>query len=59
MVQLDRLPDAEIGDEVVIMGKQNGEEISATDIADEWGTINYEIICGLAARMPRYYLNAK
>lgn len=56
MVQLDDLPEAQIGDEVVIIGKQGGEEITATDIADDWGTINYEVICGLAARMPRYYL---
>ena len=58
IVNLEGVPDAEIGDEVVIMGKQNGAEITATDIADEWGTINYEVLCGLAARMPRYYLNA-
>jgi alanine racemase len=57
MVQLDELPEAQIGDEVIIIGRQNGNEISATDIADDWGTINYEVICGLAARMPRYYLN--
>ena len=56
MVQLDDLPEAQIGDEVIIIGKQNGNEITATDIADDWGTINYEVICGLAARMPRYYL---
>ncbi len=56
MVQLDNLPDAQIGDEVIIIGRQNGGEISATDLADDWGTINYEVICGLAARMPRYYL---
>lgn len=59
MLQLDVVPDAEIGDEVVIMGKQKGAEISASDIGDQWGTINYEILCGLAARMPRYYLNTK
>jgi len=59
MVRLDHLPEAQIGDEVVIMGRQNGAEISATDIAVQWETINYEIICGLAARMPRYYLNGK
>jgi alanine racemase len=59
MVQLDALSEAEVGDEVVIMGRQNGAEISATNIADEWGTINYEVLCGLASRMPRYYLNAK
>jgi alanine racemase len=56
MVQLDSLPDAQIGDEVVIIGKQNGASISATDVAGRWQTINYEVICGLASRMPRYYL---
>ncbi|MBM3126914.1 MAG: alanine racemase [Chloroflexi bacterium] len=56
MVQLDTLPDVQIGDEVVIIGEQNDAAISATDIANHWQTINYEVICGLAARMPRYYL---
>jgi alanine racemase len=56
MVQLDSLPDAQIGDEVVIIGEQNGASISATDVAGRWQTINYEVICGLASRMPRYYL---
>ncbi len=55
MVQLDNLPDAQIGDEVVIIGEQEKEKITATQIADDWGTINYEVICGLAARMPRNY----
>ena len=58
MVNLDEIPDALVGDEVVIIGKQMDVEISATDIANDWGTINYEVLCGLAARMPRYYLNA-
>jgi len=55
MVDLADLPDAEIGDEVVIIGAQNDAEISATDTAQRWGTINYEVLCGLAARMPRHY----
>jgi len=59
MVNLDEIPDAVVGDEVNIIGKQSDAEISATDIANDWGTINYEVLCGLAARMPRYYLNAK
>ncbi|MCD6576593.1 MAG: alanine racemase [Anaerolineaceae bacterium] len=59
MVILDGVPDASIGDEVVIIGKQGNEEISATDIANDWGTINYEVLCGLAARMPRHYLKTK
>ena len=56
MVQLDHLPEAQIGDEVVIIGAQQGAAITATDVAERWGTINYEVICGLASRMPRYYL---
>ena len=58
MVSLNEIPDVEIGDEVCIIGRQLGEEISATDIANNWDTINYEVICGLAARMHRYYLNS-
>jgi alanine racemase len=55
MVQLDDIPEAEIGDEVVLIGNQQGQEITATDIARNWHTINYEVICGLASRMPRIY----
>jgi alanine racemase len=57
MIQLDGIPDAEIGDEVVLIGKQKNNEITATKIAEKWGTINYEVICGLASRMPRNYRN--
>jgi alanine racemase len=56
MVNLDSVPEASIGDEVVLIGEQNGEEITATEIAAKWGTINYEVICGMAARMPRIYI---
>ena len=59
MVNLDEIPDAAVGDEVNIIGKQREAEVSGTDIAKDWGTINYEVLCGLAVRMPRYYLNAK
>jgi len=57
MIQLDGIRDAEIGDEVVLIGKQKNNEITATKIAEKWGTINYEVICGLASRMPRNYRN--
>lgn len=55
MVQLDEVPDAKIGDEVVLIGRQGEEEISADEIATTWGTINYEVICGLADRVPRFH----
>ncbi len=56
MLQLDDIPEAEIGDEVVLIGSQGNDEITATEIAGDWNTINYEVICGLASRMPRVYL---
>jgi len=55
MVQLDQTPEAQAGDEVVIIGSQKGKHISAEDIAKIWGTINYEVTCGIGARVPRIY----
>jgi alanine racemase len=45
------------GDEVVLLGRQGDEEITAEDWADLLGTINYEILCGVGARMPRRLVN--
>jgi len=55
MVQLDSVPDAFAGDEVVLLGAQGGESISAEEIAARWGTINYEVTSGIAHRVPRIY----
>jgi len=53
MVQLDDVPEAVVGDEVVLLGQQGGERITAEDLAAKWGTISYEVVCGLADRLPR------
>jgi len=55
MIQLDEVPSANVGDEVVIIGCQGGERISAENIAQRWGTINYEVVCGINTRVPRFY----
>ena len=55
MVQLNDIPDANAGDEVVLIGNQGEECLSAEELASNWGTINYEVTCGLAARVPRLY----
>jgi alanine racemase len=54
-VQLDEVPDANEGDEVVIIGSQGKASITAEQVAELWGTINYEVVCGLGARIPRVY----
>ena len=55
MVQLDAVPEAGPGDEVVILGPQGEESIPAEEIAARWGTINYEVTSGIAHRVPRIY----
>ena len=55
MIQLDSIPDAQIGDEVVLIGQQGAEQITVDELAVRWGTINYEVVCGLANRLPRVY----
>jgi len=55
MVNLDDIPDAALEDEVVLIGSQGGKQISAEMVAHTWGTISYEVVCGLTARLPRIY----
>lgn len=45
--------DIGIGDPVVLIGEQDGVRIRAEEWADRLGTIGYEIVCGIAARIPR------
>jgi alanine racemase len=55
MLDVGAVPEARIEDQVVIFGRQGGEFISADDLACDLGTINYEIVCDLASRVPRVY----
>jgi alanine racemase len=43
------------GDEAVLIGAQGGERITADEWADALGTIGYEVVCGIGARVPRRY----
>ena len=45
-----------LGDEVVFLGAQGGEVITADEWAGLLGTINYEIVCGFGPRLPRRYI---
>ena len=45
----------EPGDEVVLLGRQGDAEITAWDWAQRLGTIAYEVVCGISARVPRDY----
>jgi alanine racemase len=48
--------DVAPGDNVVLIGRQGGEEVTAAEWAERLGTIAYEITCGISARVPRLYV---
>jgi alanine racemase len=48
--------DVAPGDEVVLIGSQGADEITATEIAEKIGTINYEVVCSVGPRVPRRYI---
>ena len=56
MIDVTTVSDVTVGDEVVIIGQQGGETITAKDIAEWTGTIPYEILCAISPRVPRRYL---
>jgi alanine racemase len=45
--------DVEPGDEVVLIGRQGGEVLSAEEWASRLGTITWEVLCGIGPRVPR------
>ncbi len=49
------VPGVAVGDEVVLLGSQGDELITADELAAHAGTISYEIFCGVGARVPRVY----
>lgn len=57
MLLLDEVPGAKIGDEVVLVGRQGDAVLTAEEVGAAWGTNNYDVVCGLAARVPRLYQN--
>ncbi|NGX28247.1 MAG: Alanine racemase 1 [Candidatus Anoxychlamydiales bacterium] len=56
MVNIDNR-EAFIGDEVVLIGRQENQEISINKIAKLCKTISYEILCSFNERLPRVYIN--
>jgi alanine racemase len=58
MADVTDVPDVAEGDEVVIIGRQGENAITAAEIGDLCGTISYEILCGVSARVPRLYMRS-
>ncbi len=55
MIDVTRAPGCRVGDEVVALGSQGGEEIRARELATQAQTIPWEILTNIGARVPRIY----
>jgi alanine racemase len=54
-IDVTDIPEASVGDEVVLLGRQEDERIAAEEIAAKLGTIPYEVFCSVSSRVPRFY----
>jgi alanine racemase len=56
MVDAGEIPEVAVGDEVVIFGRQGAARLGAEEVAEILGTISYEVVSALTARVPRVYV---
>ena len=56
MIDITDIPGIKVGDEVILLGEDNGIKYNADDLGKELNTINYEILCLIKERIPRVYI---
>ena len=57
MIDVSEVPEAESGDIVVLIGRDGDDIITADELASVYGTIGYEVVCGISKRVPRIYID--
>lgn len=58
MVDVTLIPGTAVGDEVILIGRQGNNEITASEIAKWTDTIPYEVLCAISPQIPRLYLSS-
>jgi len=56
MIDVSYIENVQVGDVVTIFGTQENETIPIEEFGEKLGTINYELVCMVASRVPRKYL---
>ncbi|MGE5207780.1 MAG: alanine racemase [Alphaproteobacteria bacterium] len=56
VIDVSQLDDVQVGDDVVLMGRSGSEEISCAELGERAGTITWEIITRIGARVQRVYV---
>ena len=57
MVDVSHIPNVCAGDTVTIFGSDGDVSITADEVAAKSQTIGYEVVCGIAPRVPRVYVD--
>jgi len=57
LIDITDCPGAKVGDEVVLLGYEKDQSITADDIATLEGTIPYEVLCRLSKKIKRCYID--
>ncbi len=55
VVDITEIPNVKVGDTVTLIGADKGSQMSAEEVAETAGTINYELVTRIDARIPRIY----
>jgi len=55
IVDVSRVPGTRAGDEAVLIGRQDRDEVSAADLATWCGTVPWEVLTTISGRVPRIY----
>lgn len=57
MIDVTDVPQASSGDIVTLIGREGNDVITADELASVYGTIGYEVVCGISKRVPRIYVD--
>lgn len=56
MLKIPHEMHVQVGDEAVLIGRQGDNYLEPLDIADKWGTNNYDVLANIDVRVPRVYV---
>jgi alanine racemase len=56
MIDVSKVEDVQVGDEVVLMGRDGAEEVSCVELAEKAGTIPWEIVTRIGPRVQRVFV---
>jgi len=57
LLDVTDIPGVSVGDEVTLIGKSDHCSITALEIAQQLGTVPYEVLCSIGKRVPRIYVD--